>query len=194
VAYLAGAVLASPDPTGTGTATGDGDGVGPWRRAAAPSSGEAADARRAIKTVRDLSSVVAGATLGLLVPAPKLPGAVAGGVLLAALSGAGKVVTGWWAANRLSLPGPAGAVGRPGRLRAGLTLVPRGELAVAIGLLAALSAPDHGPGTGLAALAAVEVVLTGVATSAVRDHRRPGWYRWAVPTPAAARPEPPGGG
>jgi CPA2 family monovalent cation:H+ antiporter-2 len=144
--------------------------------------------------LRDLSSVVAGATLGLLVPAAKLPGAVAGGVLLAALSGGGKVLTGWWATSRLSRPGPMGAVGRPGRLRAGLTLVPRGELAVAIGLLAALSAPDHGPGTGLAALAAVEVVLTGMATSAVRDHRRPGWYRWAVSTPGAARPEPPGGG
>jgi len=69
----------------------------------------------------------------------------------------------------------------------------------------ALSAPDRGPGPGLAALAAVEVVLTGVVClgggrpcslvpAVVDDARRRGWYRWAVPTPAAVRPEPPGAG
>jgi hypothetical protein len=85
-------------------------------------------------------------------------------------------------------------VGRAGRLRAGLVLVPRGELAVALGILVALAAPGTGPGTGLAALIAAEVVLTGAAASAVSDAGRPGWYRWAVPTPAAARPEPSGAG
>ena len=76
---------------------------------------------------------------------------------------------------------------------------------MALGLLVALSAPDRGPGPGLAALAAVEVVLTGVVCpgggrpcslvpAVVDDARRRGWYRWAVPTPAAVRPEPPGAG
>jgi CPA2 family monovalent cation:H+ antiporter-2 len=185
VAYLAGAVLASPDSVGADAA-----------------DSRAVDTRRAVAGLRDLSSAAAGLGLGLLVPAAKLPGALAGGLVLAAVTGVTKVLTGWWAAARLgpSGPGPAqaagaaGGVGRPGRLRAGLTLVPRGELAVAIGLLAALSGPDRSPGAAMAALAAVEVVLTGAAPSAVRDPRRPGWYRWAVPTAAAVRPESSGAG
>lgn len=148
-------------------------------------------ARRTIATLRDLSGAAAGLALGLLVPASKLPGALAGGVALAALSGATKVFTGWWAAGRLRLPGPV-TVGPAGRLRAGVALVPRGELAVVLGLLAALSAPGRGPGPGLAALAAVEVVLTAAAPSLVRLRPGPGWYRWARPIPATARPEPPG--
>jgi len=109
-------------------------------------------------------------------------------MLLAALTGATKVLTGWWAVGRL------GPVGRAGRLRAGVALVPRGELAVGLAVLAALSAPGRGPGPGLAALVAVEVVLTAAVPPAVRRAARPGWYRWAAPTPAAARPESPGAG
>lgn len=170
VAYLAGAVLGSPA------------GEPPPR------------AGRSLEVLRDLSGGVAGFALGLLVPAAKLPGAMAAGLVLAALTAAAKVVTGWWAAGRLHPAGgdPRGTVGRAGRLRAGIALVPRGELAVSLGLLAALSAPGRGPGAGLAALVAVEVVLTGLAPSLVRLWQRPGWYRWASPTPAAVRPDPPG--
>jgi len=163
VAYLAGAVLASAEPAG------------------GPDAGPSAGA------LRDLSVAGAGLALGLLVPAAKLPGAVAGGLLLAALSGATKILTGWWAAGRLTTGplttgGPASPVGRAGRLRAGLTLMPRGELAVAIGILAALSAPEHGPGTGLAALTAVEVLYTTAAPAAVGHRRPPAWPRWALLT------------
>ena len=167
VAYLAGVVLATSDPAGV---------------------------RWAVAGLRDLSCAMAGLALGLLVPAGKLPGAVAGGLVLAALSGATKVLTGWWAAG--CLPGPAGAdtVGRPGRVRAGLVLVPRGELAVAVGILVALSAPGRGPGMGLPALAAVLVVLTAVGPSLVRKPGRPGWYRWAPLAPAALRPDQSGAG
>ncbi|HYT39557.1 MAG TPA: cation:proton antiporter, partial [Acidimicrobiia bacterium] len=115
VAYLAGGVLASSDLTPDATPAG-------------------ADARRAIALLRDLSTAVAGVALGLLVPSSKLAGAVAGGALLAGLTGATKVLTGWWAAGRLGPSGLAAPVGRAGRLRAGLALVPRGELAVALGL------------------------------------------------------------
>ena len=153
IAYLAGVVLAAPDPAG-GT---DQDGT------AVPPAG----ARRSIAGLRDGSAALAGLALGLLVPAAKLPGALAGGVVLAALTGATKVLTGWWAASRLRAGAAEGTstVGRAGRVRAGLTLIPRGELAVAIGILAALSGPGRGPGVGLAALAAVLIVLTAVAPS-----------------------------
>jgi CPA2 family monovalent cation:H+ antiporter-2 len=238
VAYLAGAALASHEA---------------WA--------ELPGVRPTLAALRDLSATAAALALGLLVPGAKLPGAVAGGVVLAAMTAATKVLTGWWAAGRLHVPGPSAAVGAPGlrapgpaassgapalrtpgpaassgapalrtpgpaapvgevgglrrsapavpigragRVRAGLALVPRGELAVAVGILAALAGPGRGPGTGLAALASVEVVLTGaVATAATlgllllprgNDDGRPGWYRWTVPTPAAARPEPPGAG
>lgn len=169
VAYLAGAVLGSP--------------------AGEPLPG----ARRTVGMLRDLSGAAAGLALGLLVPASKLPGALAAGLVLAVFTGAAKVFTGWWAAGRLqpAEPGFLGAVRRAGRVRAGVALVPRGELAVSLGLLTALS-PGRGPGAGLAALAAVEVVLTGVAPSLVRLWRRPGWYRWAPATPAAVRPNPHG--
>jgi CPA2 family monovalent cation:H+ antiporter-2 len=170
VAYLAGAVLGSP-------------------------AGELPPAaRRSVEVLRDLSGAAAGLALGLLVPSSKLPGAVAAGLALAAVTGAAKVLTGWWAAGRLHPTGggPLGAVGPAGRLRAGLALVPRGELALSLGILTALSAPGRGPGPGLAALLAVEVALTGVAPSLVRLRRRPGWYRWAPPTPAAVRPDPRG--
>jgi len=185
IAYLAGAVLASPDPSATGRAGAE----------SAESSGsegvqsEGAERSRAVAVLRELSAAAAGVALGLLVPAAELPGALAGGLVLAGLTGATKGLTGWWAAGRLP-----SAVGRAGRLRAGLTLVPRGELAVALGLLAALAAPGHGPGIRLAALAAVEVVLTGVAPAVERELRRRGWYRWAVPAAAAVRPSPPGAG
>ncbi|HZQ77005.1 MAG TPA: cation:proton antiporter [Acidimicrobiia bacterium] len=122
------------------------------------------DLSRAVGAVRQASTAVAALGLGLLVPAGRLPGALAGGLLLAALGGAGKIVTGWWAAAPMTTTAA-------GRLRAGLTLVPRGEIAVAFGLLVALSAPGHGPGTGLAALIAVEVVLTTAAPAAVGDDR-----------------------
>ncbi|HEV7688153.1 MAG TPA: hypothetical protein VGQ80_16370, partial [Acidimicrobiia bacterium] len=224
IAYLAGAALASHE------AWADLPGVRPT-----------------VAALRDLSATAAGLALGLLVPGAKLPGAVAGGVFLAAMTAATKVLTGWWAAGRLRVPGPSAAtgapgphapgqaapfgapalgapgqaasvgevgglrrsapavpIGRAGRVRAGLALVPRGELAVAVGILAVLAGPGRGPGTGLAALASVEVVLTGaVTTAAARDLHRPprgndlgraGWYRWTVPTPAVARPDPPGAG
>lgn len=170
VAYLAGALLAT---AGTG---------GP--RDLLRSAG------RTVAVLRDLSGAAAGLALGLLIPAGKMPGAVAGGLVLATLTGATKVFTGWWVASRLRPPG--GPVGPAGRFRAGVALVPRGELALALGILSALSAPGRGPGPGLAALAAVEVVATAAAPSLVRLRRHAAWYRWARPTPAGLRPEPPG--
>lgn len=175
IAYLAGVVLASADRPPSSDAG-----------AAPPSDRDGL--RRAVALLRDLGGVAAGLTLGLLIPAARLPGALAGGALLAGLTAVTRLATGWWAT------GQTGPIGRAGRLRAGVALVPRGELAVAIGVLAALSAPGRGPGTALAALAAVEVVLTGFGPAALRRAGDRGWYRWAVPAPATARPEPPEAG
>jgi monovalent cation:H+ antiporter-2, CPA2 family len=131
------------------------------------------DVRRAVGALRQASAATAALGLGLLVPAGRLPGAVAGGVLLAGLSGAGKVLTGWWAASPLT-------TATAGRLRAGLTLVPRGEMALALAVLVALSAPDHGPGAGLAALVAIEVVLTSAVPAALPSPRLQQLRRWAA--------------
>jgi CPA2 family monovalent cation:H+ antiporter-2 len=122
------------------------------------------DLRPGIGVLRHLSAAVTGLGLGLLIPAGRLPGAVVGGLVLAALSGAGKVLTGWWAAGRLT-------TGAAGRLRAGFALVPRGEIGLAFAVLVALSAPDRGPGLGLAALIAVEVVLTSAAPAVLGEGR-----------------------
>jgi CPA2 family monovalent cation:H+ antiporter-2 len=166
VAYLVGVVLASGERDGHRSGGSDGT-------------------RRQLAGLRALALTAAGLTLGLLVPPARLPGAVGGGLVLAGLGVAGKMLTGWWAAGRLRSPGPV--VGRPGRLRAGVALVPRGELAVAIGILAALSSPRHGPGTALAALAAAEVVLTGFVPSAVGNPGAGSGYGWMVGTRADER-------
>jgi hypothetical protein len=63
-----------------------------------------------------------------------------------------------------------------------------------VGILAALAAPERGPGTALAALAAVEIVLTGLVPPALRSARPSGWHRWPVRTAAAARRQSAGGG
>ena len=73
-------------------------------------------------------------------------------ILLAIVTGATKVVTGWVAAARAGV-GPAG------RLRAGTALVARGEFSIVIASLAATAA--HGEDLG--ALAAAYVLLTAVA-------------------------------
>jgi len=84
------------------------------------------------------------------------PGEVVGALLpaaaLAVFAVAGKIGTGWFAAGRAG-------VGRAGRLRAGATLIARGEFSIVIASLGA-ALPD---GDELGAVAAAFVLLTAIA-------------------------------
>ncbi len=83
------------------------------------------------------------------------PGDLAGGavpaLVLLVITGAGKIITGWVAAQRAG-------VGIPGRLRAGTVLVARGEFSIVIAALGTTAAF----GSDLAAVAASYVLLTAL--------------------------------
>ena len=71
---------------------------------------------------------------------------------LAVVTGATKIYTGWWAARRAG-------VARRGRVRAGTTLMARGEFSIVIAGLATLSGVED----GLGALATSYVLILAVA-------------------------------
>lgn len=115
-------------------------------------SGPAADRARALLV--PLRSVFAGAFFlffGFEVDPGTLPRALPSAVALAALGGATKYVTGWFAAR-------SAGVGRRGRIRAGVGLIARGEFSIVIAGIAITSGaePDIGP------IAAAYVLLLAV--------------------------------
>jgi len=115
-------------------------------------SGEVADrARRLMEPLRDFFAAIFFVFFGLQLNLASVPGVLLPAVLLAVVTTVTKLITGWYGAARL------GARTR-GRLRAGATLVPRGEFSILIaglGVTAGLS-PLLGP------LAAVYVLLTAI--------------------------------
>jgi len=89
-------------------------------------SGTAAhSASQLLTPLRDLFAALFFAFFGLQIDPGDLPNALALAVALAVVTAATKVATGWWSAQRAG-------VGRPGRLRAGATLIARGEFSIVI--------------------------------------------------------------
>ncbi|PYE55358.1 cation:proton antiporter [Deinococcus yavapaiensis] len=115
-------------------------------------SGEVAHrARLLIEPLRDLFAAIFFVFFGLQLDLTTVPGVLLPAILLALLTTATKMIVGWFGAARLG-------VRTRGRLRAGATLVPRGEFSILIaglGVTAGL-APQLGP------LAAVYVLLTAL--------------------------------
>ncbi|PZM90797.1 MAG: cation/H(+) antiporter, partial [Actinobacteria bacterium] len=102
---------------------------------------------------------------------------------LAVVSVATKVVTGCLAARRAG-------IALPGRLRAGLALMPRGEFSIVIAGLAAGSA---GVAPQLAPLATAYVLITVVAGSALARLPDTAWFKRLLrrrAQPAAPAPVP----
>ena len=116
------------------------------------------NAAELLRPLRDLFAAVFFVFFGLQVDPTALSGVLPLAVLLALVTALTKIGTGWWAAARAG-------IGRPGRLRAGVALVPRGEFSIVIaGLTTAAAAggaieldPRFGP------LAAAYVLLLAVA-------------------------------
>jgi CPA2 family monovalent cation:H+ antiporter-2 len=140
-------------------------------------SGPAADGARALLgPLRDLFAGVFFVFFGLSVDPSQLPPVLAIALVLALVTVPTKVATGWWAAGRLG-------VGRAGRIRAGTTLVARGEFSV---ILASLGA---GLEKDLVALAAAYVLATAVAGPVLARWADPLSVRLAGP-PTAPEPRP----
>lgn len=108
-------------------------------------------ARQVLSPLRDLFAAIFFLSFGLtVVPAEVLP-ALPAALALAVTTTATKVLTGWYAAGR-------DGVGPRGRVRAGFTLVARGEFSVVVAGLAVLAGHDRiGP------VASAYVMLLAVA-------------------------------
>lgn len=116
-------------------------------------SGEVAHrARELLRPIRDFNAALFFLFFGLQVDTGALSGVLAAAALLALLTAATKVTTGWWAAARAG-------IGVRGRARAATALVARGEFSIVIAGLGVTA----GQGDELAALAAAYVLLMAIA-------------------------------
>lgn len=117
-------------------------------------SGAADETGESALVLAALTGLAATAALfffGLAVGGAALPGAAGPALVLAAATTPTKVATGWFSAARLG-------AGSAGRLRAGVTLVARGELSVAFAALWMVAGLDE----RLPAVVAAYVLLSGV--------------------------------
>jgi len=118
-------------------------------------SGQVAErGRELLEPIRDVFGGLFFVFFGLQVDLRTLVPALVPAILLAVVGAGTKVATGWWAARR-------DGVGERGRIRAGITLVPRGEFSIVIAGLAfaAGAEPELGP------LAVTYVLVLAIAGS-----------------------------
>lgn len=102
-------------------------------------SGEVAEgARRLLTPLRDLFAAVFFVFFGLSTNPADIPPVLLPALLLALVTAATKIFTGWYAARRAD-------IGPRGRLRAGGALVARGEFSIVIAGLAVVTEPRIGP-------------------------------------------------
>ncbi|GAA3767021.1 cation:proton antiporter [Microbacterium kribbense] len=139
----------------------------------------AQSAREVLTPLRDLFAAVFFLFFGLATDATELPSVIIPGLILAAITMATKIVTGYLAARRAG-------IGVPGRWRAGIGLTPRGEFSIVIAGLAAGTAP------ALAPLAAVYVFITVIGATLLARLSDTAWFR-RVTTRTASRPLPSAG-
>jgi CPA2 family monovalent cation:H+ antiporter-2 len=115
-------------------------------------SGPAAQGARALLTpLRDLFAAIFFAFVGFSVDPSSIPPVLTPAIVLAVITAVTKFVTGWWSARR-------NGIGPRGRVRAGTTLIARGEFSIAVAGLAVASEI----GDGLGPLAVSYVFLLAV--------------------------------
>jgi CPA2 family monovalent cation:H+ antiporter-2 len=126
--------------------------VGAFLLGIAISGSTAENAVRMLEPLRDLFAALFFVVFGLNTVPSTIPPVLGAAVLLALVTTATKVVTGWWAAKRQG-------IGRMGRARAGAALVARGEFSIVIaGLAVAAAAVD----AQLAALTTAYVLVMAI--------------------------------
>ncbi|GHG57770.1 monovalent cation:H+ antiporter-2, CPA2 family protein [Sinomonas cellulolyticus] len=109
-------------------------------------------ASRLLEPLRDLFAAIFFVAFGLNTDPSTIPPVLGWALVLAVVTAATKVATGWWAAARAG-------VAVPGRARAGAALIARGEFSIVIAGLAVASGVVNGE---LAALATAYVMLMAV--------------------------------
>ena len=115
-------------------------------------SGPAAQGARALLTpLRDLFAAIFFAFIGFSVDPSSIPPVLSPAIVLAVITAVTKFVTGWWSARR-------SGIGPGGRVRAGTTLIARGEFSIAAAGLAVASEIE----AGLGPLAVTYVFLLAV--------------------------------
>ncbi|MEV1052200.1 cation:proton antiporter [Streptomyces sp. NPDC049887] len=144
-------------------------------------SGEVAEgARRLLTPLRDLFAAVFFVFFGLSTDPTTIPPVLLPALLLAVATSLTKIATGWYAAGRAG-------IGPRGRLRAGGTLVPRGEFSIVIAGLAASTEPRVVP------LATAYVLILVILGPLAARWTEPAFHTvrsWLGHIP---RPRPPGG-
>ncbi|MCV2487909.1 cation:proton antiporter [Geodermatophilus sp. YIM 151500] len=130
-------------------------------------------ARAILGPLRDLFAATFFVAFGLSIDPGEVLPVLPGVLLLAVVTGATKVATGWFAARR-------DGVALPGRLRAGTALIARGEFSVVIaGIAVAAGLPEVGP------VAAGYVLVLAVAGPIVTRLLEPRPVRLGPGFPAA---------
>ena len=108
-------------------------------------------ARQLLTPLRDLFAALFFVFFGLQVDPSTLPPALSTAGLLAIVTAGTKVATGWWTAKRIG-------ISRPGRLRAGFTLIARGEFSIVIAGIAVA----EGVEADIGAVAAAYVLMLAI--------------------------------
>jgi CPA2 family monovalent cation:H+ antiporter-2 len=126
--------------------------VGAFMLGIAISGATAHNATRILEPLRDLFAAIFFVAFGLNTDPSSIPPVLGWALVLALITAATKMVTGIWAAKRAG-------IARPGRVRAGATLVARGEFSIVIAGLAVASGAVTDE---LAALATAYVLLMAV--------------------------------
>ena len=126
--------------------------VGAFLLGIAISGATAHNATRILEPLRDLFAAIFFVAFGLNTDPSSIPPVLGWALVLAVITAATKMATGIWAAKRAG-------IARPGRLRAGATLIARGEFSIVIAGLAVASGAVTAE---LAALATAYVLLMAV--------------------------------
>lgn len=109
-------------------------------------------AQKYLSPLRDLFAAIFFVFFGLTTDAREIPAAFIPALVLAIVTMSTKVLTGYLAARKAG-------VGRAGRWRAGLVLVPRGEFSIIIAAMAVMSGAD----SVIASVAATYVLITVIS-------------------------------
>ena len=126
--------------------------VGAFMLGIAISGATAHNATRILEPLRDLFAAIFFVAFGLNTDPTSIPPVLGWALVLAVLTAATKMATGIWAAKREG-------IARPGRFRAGATLIARGEFSIVIAGLAVASGAVP---SNLAALATAYVLMMAV--------------------------------
>ncbi|WP_258803861.1 cation:proton antiporter [Pseudarthrobacter sp. NS4] len=127
--------------------------VGAFMLGIAISGATAHNATRILEPLRDLFAAIFFVAFGLNTDPSSIPPVLGWALVLAVITAATKMATGIWAAKQVG-------IARPGRFRAGATLIARGEFSIVIAGLAVASGAVPGE---LAALATAYVLIMAVA-------------------------------